>query len=287
MDKFYVENINKVYSNFSLKDLSFDLKEGYITGFIGPNGSGKTTTIKSILNFIKIDSGEVLYNNKKTVNFDYLKDIGIVTDSTYLPKDWRIREVNEVMNIGYENWDSNLFYELLQMYKIDKDLKVKSLSRGMSTKLMMAVALSHKATCLILDEPTSGLDPSAREEFRDIIQDYMDKDSKNTVLFSTHITSDLEQIADYILFIMDGKRIFYGTKDDLMDEFRLIKGDEGDFSLIDRDKIIGKKKYLTRCEALINKRDLNLINDNFIIEQPSLDNIMTFFKRGEYNEWCI
>lgn len=280
MKRFEVKNINKSYENFTLKDLSFDLEEGYITGFIGPNGSGKTTTIKSILNFIKTDSGKILFNGNSIDDISYLKNIGIVTDSSFLPKDIKIGDINKMMSIGYDNWDEKMFFDLLDKYKINESLKVEELSRGMSTKLMMSVALSHKPNTLILDEPTSGLDPSAREEFRDTIQDFMEKDEKNTVLFSTHITTDLEKIADFILFIIDGKKVFYGSKDDLLDEFRIIKGNDESFSAIEKQKLIGLRKHQTRSEALIRRIDLDKIKDDFVIENPSIDEIISFFNRG-------
>ncbi len=280
MKRFEVKNINKSYENFTLKDLSFDLEEGYITGFIGPNGSGKTTTIKSILNFIKTDSGKILFNGNSIDDISYLKNIGIVTDSSFLPKDIKIGDINKMMSIGYDNWDEKMFFDLLDKYKINESLKVEELSRGMSTKLMMSVALSHKPNTLILDEPTSGLDPSAREEFRDTIQDFMEKDEKNTVLFSTHITTDLEKVADFILFIIDGKKVFYGSKDDLLDEFRIIKGNDESFSAIEKQKLIGLRKHQTRSEALIRRIDLDKIKDDFVIENPSIDEIISFFNRG-------
>lgn len=280
MKRFEVKNINKSYENFTLKDLSFDLEEGYITGFIGPNGSGKTTTIKSILNFIKTDSGKILFNGNSIDDISYLKNIGIVTDSSFLPKDIKIGDVNKMMSIGYDNLDEKIFYDLLDKYKINESLKVEELSRGMSTKLMMCVALSHNATTLILDEPTSGLDPSAREEFRDTIQDFMEKDEKNTVLFSTHITTDLEKIADFILFIINGKKVFYGSKDDLLDEFRIIKGNDESFSAIEKQKLIGLRKHQTRSESLIRRIDLDKIKGDFVIENPSIDEIISFFNRG-------
>ncbi len=169
-------------------------------------------------------------------------------------------------------------------YKIKENLKVKELSRGMSTKLMMAIALCHGAKTLILDEPTSGLDPAAREEFRDMIQAFMDEDEEHTVLFSTHITTDLEAIADFILFIQDGNKVFYGTKDDLLEEFRLIKADHKEFTKLDEATLIGVKQFDTRSEALIKTKYSDLLNDRFIVERPTIDSIVTFFNRGEYYE---
>ena len=196
MDRIALKEIRKEYSAFTLDGVSFPVKEGFITGFIGPNGSGKTTTIRAILNLNHLNGGEVLYRGAPPEDNDYLQDVGIVLDESYFPKDWSVGDVNNVLSVGYKNWDGTEFSKRVAGYGIDEKLNVKSLSRGMTTKLMLAAALSHGAKTLVLDEPTSGLDPRSRDEFRDTIQHYMAKDEENTVLFSTHITEDLEVIAD-------------------------------------------------------------------------------------------
>ena len=281
MDRVALKNIRKEYSAFTLDGVSFPVKEGFITGFIGPNGSGKTTTIRAILNLNHLNGGEVLYRGAPPEDNDYLQDVGIVLVESYFPKDWSVGDVNKVLSVGYKNWNGTEFSKRVAGYGIDEKLNVKSLSRGMTTKLMLAAALSHGAKTLILDEPTSGLDPRSRDEFRDTIQRYMAEDEENTVLFSTHITEDLEAIADYIAFIMDGAMIFYGTKDDFLEAYRIVKCSEANLSGVDPKKILGKKKTSTHVEVLVAADGAHAFGDNAVVEKPSIDRIMTFYHRGD------
>lgn len=281
MDRIAVKEIRKEYSAFTLNGISFPVKEGYITGFIGPNGSGKTTTIRAILNLNHLNGGEVLYRGVRPEDNDYLQDVGIVLDESYFPKDWSVKDVNNVLSVGYKNWKGAEFFKRVAAYGIDKKLNVKSLSRGMTTKLMLAAALSHGAKTLVLDEPTSGLDPRSRDEFRDTIQRYMAEDEENTVLFSTHITEDLEAIADYIAFIMEGELAFYGTKDDFLEAYRIVKCSEANLSGMDPKKILGKKKTATHVEVLVAAEAAKAFGENTVVEKPSIDRIMTFYHRGD------
>ena len=281
MDRIALKEIRKEYSAFTLNGISFPVKEGFITGFIGPNGSGKTTTIRAILNLNHLNGGEVLYRGAPPEDNDYLQDVGIVLDESYFPKDWSVEDVNNVLSVGYKNWKGAEFLKRVAGYGIDKKLNVKSLSRGMTTKLMLAAALSHGAKTLVLDEPTSGLDPRSRDEFRDTIQHYMAEDEENTVLFSTHITEDLEAIADYIAFIMEGELAFYGTKDDFLEAYRIVKCSEANLSGMDPKKILGKKKTSTHVEVLVAAEAAKAFSENIVVEKPSIDRIMTFYHRGD------
>ena len=281
MDRVDLKNIRKEYSAFTLDGVSFPVKEGFITGFIGPNGSGKTTTIRAILNLNHLNGGEVLYRGAPSEDNDYLQDVGIVLDESYFPKDWSVGDVNNVLSVGYKNWKVTEFSKRVAGYGIDEKLNVKSLSRGMTTKLMLAAALSHGAKTLVLDEPTSGLDPRSRDEFRDTIQRYMAEDEEHTVLFSTHITEDLEAIADYIAFIMDGAMIFYGTKDDFLEAYRIVKCSEAKLKDVDPKKILGKKKTSTHVEVLVAAEAAKAFGENTVVEKPSIDRIMTFYHRGD------
>lgn len=281
MDRIALKEIRKEYSTFTLDGVSFPVKEGFITGFIGPNGSGKTTTIRAILNLNHLNGGEVLYRGTPPEDNDYLQDVGIVLDESYFPKDWSVGDVNNVLSVGYKNWKVAEFSKRVADYGIDEKLNVKSLSRGMTTKLMLAAALSHGAKTLVLDEPTSGLDPRSRDEFRDTIQRYMAEDEENTVLFSTQITEDLEAIADYIAFIMDGVMIFYGTKDDFLEAYHIVKCREADLKAADPKVILGKKKTSTHVEVLVEANMADAFGENTVVEKPSIDRIMTFYHRGD------
>lgn len=281
MDRIALKEIRKEYSAFTLDGVSFPVKEGFITGFIGPNGSGKTTTIRAILNLNHLNGGEVLYRGVRPEDNDYLQDVGIVLDESYFPKDWSVEDVNNVLSVGYKNWNGMEFSKRVAGYGIDEKLNVKSLSRGMTTKLMLAAALSHGAKTLILDEPTSGLDPRSRDEFRDTIQRYMAEDEENTVLFSTHITEDLEAIADYIAFIMEGELAFYGTKDDFLEAYRIVKCRDADLKAADPKNILGMKKNSTHVEVLVAAEAAKAFGENTVVEKPSIDRIMTFYHRGD------
>ena len=193
-----INNITKDYKKFKIDNISFNLPKGYIMGFIGANGAGKTTTIKLILNMIKRDSGEI-----KVFGLDNIREeerikeqIGVVFDECYYLEDWTINDVEKAVSMFYKNWNSSIYEKYLKEFNLARDKKVKDLSRGMRMKLMIAVAFSHEAKLLILDEPTSGLDPVARDEFLDILRDYIE-DEEKSVIFSSHITSDIEKIADF------------------------------------------------------------------------------------------
>ena len=215
-----IKNLSKEYNSFALNDISFSLPQGYIMGLIGPNGAGKTTTIKLMLNMLKKTEGSI-----KILGLDSIADqneikesIGAVFDANYFVQDWMVKEVEKSIGTFYNSWDSNKFNSMIQRFGLDSNKKVKELSRGMQMKLMLSCAFSHDAKLLILDEPTSGLDPIARDELLDILLEFI-SDGQRSVLFSTHITSDLDKIADYITFINNGTLIFTGTKDDFIEGF--------------------------------------------------------------------
>ena len=275
-DKIRAKGLSKTFDKFKLGPNDFAIKKGFVTGFIGKNGMGKTTTIKALLSLINYD-GEIFLDDKKIEDLSYLQDVGLVMDDSFLGKDWTLDLVNDAMKVGYENWDSKSFYEYLNKFNLDRGKKVEELSRGMKIKLMLAVALSHDAKILILDEPTSGLDPAMRDELVDMILDFME-DEDNTVLFSTHITQDLDRIADYIVFIDEGKIVFEGSKDELYDRYLLIKGGLDDYEKIKNLKILGQKKTKVNFEALILREDYKE-DSNLHAEVPSIDQIMIYYGR--------
>ena len=222
----HVEALEKSYADFRLDNISFDLPEGYIMGLIGPNGSGKTTTIKAILNMTERDGGKITVFGKDNIasEQEIKKDIGAVFDSSSVVDEWTMADVEKAYTLFYPAWDSEKYWSLLSRFRIGKTKKVKELSKGMQMKLMLACAFSYDARLLILDEPTSGLDPVSRDELLDILCEYIE-DGRRSVLFSTHITPDLEKIADYITYIHLGQLIFTGTKEDFADSFRVVRGD--------------------------------------------------------------
>lgn len=278
-----LKDVCKKFDGFSLKNISFSIPEGYIMGFIGPNGAGKTTTIKLILNMLNRDKGKInVFGLDNIKDEDSIKDnIAVVFDQPYYSEDWKISDVEKAVKIFYKNWDSNLFKDYLDKFKLDKDKLVKDLSKGMKMKLMIAVAFCHKAKLLILDEPTGGLDPVARDEFLDILGEYIE-DGDRSVIFSTHITSDLEKIADYITFIRNGEIVFTGTKDEILEKYCIIKGGNNDISIEDKHKIIGIREHSIGFEGLIELSNLKGFSNRVVTEKATLDDIVVYMnKEGE------
>lgn len=275
-----ISNVTKDYKKFKIDNISFNLPKGYIMGFIGANGAGKTTTIKLILNMIKRESGEIkvfdLDNIREEENIK--EQIGVVFDECYYLEDWTINDVEKAVSMFYKNWNSSIYEKYLKEFNLARDKKVKDLSRGMRMKLMIAVAFSHEAKLLILDEPTSGLDPVARDEFLDILRDYIE-DEEKSVIFSSHITSDIEKIADYITYINNGKIIFTGEKDEFLEKYCIIKGGKEDITESQKKEIIGLRMHSTGFEGLIELKKAVGFSSKVIIEKASLDEIMIYMNK--------
>ena len=279
-NKIEVKNLKKTYDNFVLGKNSFEIKKGFITGFIGKNGMGKTTTIKSLLSLINYD-GEVFVDGEDARNLNYLQDVGIIMDDSFLSKDWKISMVNEAMKCGYENWQEDKFFSYIKNFGIEKNKKVKELSRGMKIKLMFSIALSRQANLLILDEPTSGLDPSMRDELTDILKDFVE-DENNTVLFSTHITEDLDRIADYIIFIDDGKIIDSSSKEEFLEKYLVLKGGPEDRDLLKDFEVLGIKSNSTSFDALVKNLERENIPEDLFVEEPDINKILVLYGRKKW-----
>lgn len=286
MDNFLeVSNLSKAFPGFQLQNISFSLPKGYIMGLIGPNGSGKTTTIKLILNMLKRDSGEV-----KIMGLDNISDektvkssLGVVFDSNYLCEEWTVAQAEAAVSVFYKNWDKKKFSELIRRFHIALEKKVKELSKGMQMKLMVACAFSYDAKLLILDEPTSGLDPVSRDELLKILSEYIE-DGEHSVLFSTHITADLERAADYITYISYGKLFFTGNKDEFVDMFRIVKGGRNELTLDLSEKLIGIREFSTGFEALIKSEDIKMFS-HLDVEPTTIDDIVVFTNQeGDHYE---
>lgn len=275
-----VRNLNKNYDTFSLKDVSFEIPKGYIMGFIGPNGAGKTTTIKCILDMINYQSGDIrIFGHDSKDKEAYINErIGVVLDAPLYVEDWTMSDVEAALSPFYHRWDNIKYYSLLKDFGIEKKKKLKELSRGMKVKLMVAAALSHEAELLILDEPTSGLDPVAREELCDLLLDFVAEENRS-ILFSTHITSDLEKIADYITFILGGRVVFTGLKEDLIEKYVLVKGGQNEISDNQRNLIIGLREHGTGFEGIAEAGNINKLPKTLLFEPVSLDEIIIYMNR--------
>ena len=270
--------LRKSYDSFTLNDVTFNVPSGYIMGFIGPNGAGKTTTIKLILNIIRGDSGSVkLFGREDALGQN--EEIGVVMDAPLYVDDWKVDDVESAISLFYKQWDKQIFAEYLKQFGLEPKKKVKDLSRGMKIKLQIAAALSHDAKLLVLDEPTSGLDPVARDEIRDLLRGFV-SDVNKGVLFSTHITSDLENTADYITFILNGSIVFTGVKDDLIEKYARVTGGPGDLSLEQKSLVIGYREHGTGFEGMVETADIGKLPGNVLTEEISLDEIIIFMNKG-------
>ena len=277
MNKIEIKNLKKDYQNFALKNVNFSIPEGYVTGFIGRNGMGKTTTIKSILSLIQYQGDILSIHDDENTKLNNQK-IGVIMDDSFLAKDWNMELVNQAMKVGYDEWNENAYWKFLEKFNIDKKLKVKELSRGMKIKLMLSIALSHNAELLILDEPTSGLDPSMREEFVEVISDYM-QDDRHTVLFSTHITQDLETIADYIVFIDNGEIVLALEKEEFINYFMILKCGLENQNILDSSAILGQKKTKYNIEYLVKRDAIDEIPNEYVEDAITIDKIMILYGR--------
>ncbi len=277
-----VSNLSKSFKDFRLHDVSFTLPKGYIMGLIGPNGAGKTTTIKLILNMLKRESGEIKIMGLDNISDEQevKKNLGVVFDSNYFSDEWKVSQVEKSMSGFYENWDSEKYSKILKSFHILPSKKVKDLSKGMQMKLMLACAFSYDAKLLILDEPTSGLDPISRDELLNTLSEYIE-DGEHSVLFSTHITEDLERIADYITYLRDGEVYFSGGKDEFVDMYRIVKGGRNELTEDLKKKLIGLRRFSTGFEALIKTEDLRPFA-HLDIEPAAINDIVIFTaKKGE------
>ena len=279
MNILQVENLSKTYPTFKLDNVSFSLEKGYIMGFIGRNGAGKTTTLKSMLKFVHPESGNVSING-----FDIEKDefavknsIGFVSglDGFYNSK--KIKQVTDITKKFFSNWSDEIYKSLLEKFNLDENKFIKNLSAGMKVKYQLALAMSHDAKLLILDEPTSGLDPVSRDELVILFQDYV-ADGEHSILFSTHVISDLEKCADYITYIKKGKILDSCDVVSFKDKYLLVNGKKEDLTDELKSKVIGVHEHNFGFEGMILKSDKDLFT-KCEITQPSMEEIMVHTER--------
>jgi ABC-2 type transport system ATP-binding protein len=280
MSMLTVEGLNKRYPSFQLRDVSFSLETGYIMGFIGSNGAGKTTTLKSILNLVKKDSGKVtvLGQDYGDNEIRLKKEIGFMFGGLDYYTRTSIKRITSVFRRFFDTWDDNMYQKYIKRFQLDENKKVSELSSGMRIKYSLTLALSHNAKLLILDEPTSGLDPVARDNLLELFQELIEE-GERSILFSTHITSDLEKCADYITYIENGCIIESREKDDLIEAFRVVKGTQDQLSLL-KQSMIAYKTNAYGFSGLIRTADLPK-NAGVSAEAPSLEEIMIYHAKKE------
>lgn len=270
------ECVCKEFPSFSLGPLSFQLPQGYIMGLIGSNGAGKTTLIRLLLNMLPLDEGEIQLFGLDSVRDEkkIKQQLGVVFDSNYFVDTWTIGRTAKALSDFYEAWDNARFQELVTRFQLPMDGHIHDLSRGMQMKLMLTCALSHHAKLLVLDEPTSGLDPATRDELLTLLQEFI-ADGEHSVLFSTHITSDLERAADYITYLEDGRQVYSGTTEGLLDHYRLIKGAPDELAPELMQHLHGVRQTALGFEGLIDAETAALFG-GYLQDAVTLEDIMIY-----------
>ena len=277
-----VKNLCKKYNQFELKNVNLTLPKGMIMGLIGENGAGKTTTIKSILNLTN-STGEINIFGLNVKKYDkkIKEDIGVVLNENFFSEYLNPKDINKIMKNIYKNWDEKLYFKYLEDFKLPQNKISKEFSSGMKMKLKIAVVLAHHPKLLILDEPTSGLDPVARSEILDIFQDFI-QNGENSIFVSSHITSDLEHIADYVTFINDGEIVLSKTRDELLEEYGIVKCSKAEFEKINKKDYVKYKVNRYEYDVLVeNKSEFKRKYDFNVIDKPTLEDIMLIYIKGE------
>ncbi len=280
-----LQQVSKTFlkSGFALDNVSFSLPYGAILGFVGENGAGKTTTIGCILNTITKDMGTVKLFGREMMDADtdMREKIGVVYDGNNFPAYWTPKQLSQIMEGIYTQWDNSLFREYLETFNLQADQKIKHYSRGMTMKLAIAVALSHHPQLLILDEATSGLDPIVRDEMLDVFLDFV-QDEDHSILLSSHITSDLEKIADYITFIHNGKILMTASKNDLVYHYAVMRCRENQFLALAPSDILAYRKRDYQIDVLVSDRkEAERKYKDAVIDHVSLDEILLLLVKGE------
>lgn len=281
MNALEITDLNKNFKGFSLKNINLELPKGYILGYIGQNGAGKTTTIKLIMNQLKYDSGDIrLFGRRyKDDEAKYKELIGFIGDECYFPTCFTLKDVINTLKDFYVSFDEVKFNEYAKKWEIPYKKKIKDFSKGMKVKLAFASVLSRDTKLLLLDEPTSGLDPVVRNEVLEILQEYI-SDGERSVVFSTHIVSDLEKITDYLYFINNGEKVFYDTTENILESHLVVKGGIDDLTEELKQKLIGYKSSHIGFEGLIQYKDKKKLDEDLLFEKPSIDDIIIFYISG-------
>ncbi|OUO71151.1 ABC transporter ATP-binding protein [Thomasclavelia spiroformis] len=283
MNALEIKNISKIYKNFKLDDISFVLPCGHIMGLIGENGAGKSTIINCILDIIEKDSGSISVLGQKNDknNVSLKENIGVVLDASDVYDNYTVKQVENIMKDVYKQWNHEVYDYYIQKFALPLNKIIKDFSRGMKMKMAITIALSYQPKLLILDEATSGLDPIMRDEILDVFMEFV-QDENHAILLSSHISSDLEKIADYITFIHEGKLILSTSKDELIYEYGLMKCRNDEFDKIEKEDIIRYRIKTYEVEILVKDREkMAKKYPNCIVDPTKLDDIMMLYVKGE------
>lgn len=276
-----VKQLSKMYPNFELNNISFSIPKGKIMGLVGENGAGKSTTINAILDLIQPDQGTVSFWGQKLADNKSLKeDIGVVFDEINFYETLTPKKVGNIVKNAYKKWDTELYTKYLNRFDIPEDKEIKTLSKGTKMKLCIAVALSHNPRLLILDEATSGLDPIVRNDVLEVFLEFV-RNGENSILMSSHITTDLEKVADYITFIHNGKLLFCKPKSELLNKYGIIQCGQNDFDLIDKNDILAYKKQNSLWHVLVEDKRKAKNRYNLNIKNTTLEDILLLFVKGD------
>lgn len=280
-DALIISGLTKTYKDFMLNGVSFSVPCGSIVGLIGENGAGKSTTINAVLGLIQKEAGSICVLGKEQLDNEIKEQIGVVFDGNNYPEIFSARKLNRVMKDIYHSWEEHTFRDLLIKFSLPADKPIKQFSKGMKMKLAIAVALSHNSKLLILDEATSGLDPVIRDDLLDILLDFA-QDETHSILISSHITTDLEKIADYIVFIHEGQVVFSKPKDELIEQYGIIKCGAAQFEALDQLDIIVYRKMDYEWQVLVADRvAMKKKYPKALIDSASIDEIMLLYVKGE------
>lgn len=279
------KGVKKRMGNFQLSIDDLLIESGYITGFIGPNGSGKTTTIKLIMNMLKMDSGIIkVFNNDIRDYFAYKSEIGYVGDEAGFLDTVKVKNIKKYMSNFYEKWDEDLYKKYISKFRIDENKLYKDFSKGQKKQFELIIALSHHPKLIIMDEPTANLDPRVRSELLEMLQEHIEREEA-TVFYSTHITSDLEKTADYIVMIYEGKIILTGIKDELLEEHAIIRG-KTELLDMESEKILrGIKINRYGFEGMTSDKNkaFEIFGKEVVYDKATLEDILLFYTRGDEN----
>ena len=275
-----IRSLCKHYKGFSLDDLNLDLPYGCVLGLVGENGAGKSTTIRLIMDALERDGGTVSVlgaDNQSKEFLDLKEDIGVVLDETFVPEVINARQMGKIMAGTYKNWDQAVYDGWIRRFELPLDKKFKDYSRGMTMKLGIAAALSHRPRLLLLDEATGGLDPMVREELLEVFADFAAQDG-HAVLLSSHIVSDLERICDYIAFLHKGRLVLCEEKDLLLDKYGILKCSKEQLANIPEEAVHGKRVGTYGVEALVERE---FMPRDAVVDRASLEDIILYMVKGE------
>lgn len=278
-----VNHLTKKYQDFTVNDITLNIPKGTILGLIGENGAGKSTIINTILNITKKDAGEMkifgqnVYEHENEVK----EKIAVIFDECHFNPNFKVDMIGKMMSKIYQNWNQETYLSYLNRFNLPKDKKIKNFSKGMKMKLSFAVAFSHNPRLLILDEATSGLDPIVRDEILEILKEFI-LDEENAVLISSHITSDLDKIADYISFIHEGNLVFTKTYEDIRDNYGVLRCGKSMFEALHQDDVVAYKKEDFEYRVLIeNRQEFVNVHQDAIVEKADIEDLMLLYIKGE------